>query len=106
MLVNQPRFVVQSREPGLDTTISEHDSASEAQDYITALGRPGKHIDLYIIDRSRNVIADASSEEEQAKLAKSLDLESKRKALMDIQEENLARAESLAARQAALVPST
>ena len=102
MLVNQPRFVVLSREPGLDTTISEHPTATEAQDYITALGRTGKHVDLYIIDRSRNVIADASQEEETAKLTKSLALEAQRKALMDIQEENLRRAEDLKARQAAV----
>ncbi len=105
MLVNQPRFVVLSREPFIDTTVSEHDTATEAQTYIEALGRPGKHVDLYIVDRSKNVIADASNEEETAKLTKALDLESKRKALMDIQEENIKRAEDLKARQSAIATS-
>jgi len=102
MLVNQPRFVLLSRQPGLDETISEHPTFSEAEEYQKGLGRTGKHVDMYIVDRSKNVIADASSEEEAKKLADALALEAKRKALMDIQEENLKRAEELKARQAAL----
>lgn len=105
MMQNQPRFVLYSRQLGLDETISEHPTFTEAEEYQKSLGRSGKHVDMYIVDRSRNVVADASAEEDAKKLATALALEAQRKALMDIQEENLKRAEDLKNRQAALEAS-
>lgn len=91
------RFVLSSRESGLDTVISEHRTFTEAETYRDALGRPGKHLSLNIVDRSENVIKDKADADEQAMLDAALLTEKKRGELLTVREENARREKDLKA---------
>ena len=102
-VIDEPRFVVkQNASNGLSFDVSSHRTFTEAEAYVTGLGRTGTHNELYIVDLSKNTLADTADEAEQAHLAAALETERKRTELMDITAANNKRARELAAETAAL----